>query len=143
LPVLAADCLIATRRARRWCRALAAYTFLALAWPSLGPLPWLVAGVPAHVHVALAHDDASEASHDHRHADASAIPGSPTHPIDHDCAECRVLKHLSRCVLTTPTVDVPPSPALCTAALPAAVALPVTQVETFLPPVRAPPVAIV
>jgi len=42
-------------------------------------------------------------AHDHRHyADASDIPGSPTHPLDHDCAPCQVLKHLSRCTIPLP-----------------------------------------
>jgi len=55
-----ANRLIATRRARRWRSALAAYAFIALAWPSLGPLPGLVALSVAHA--AQAH--APEHRHD-------------------------------------------------------------------------------
>ena len=133
--------LIATRRARRWCRALAAYAFMALAWPALGPLPGLVAQGLAHA--AQAHDVAGSGAHEHRHVDVSAIPGTPTHPVDHDCAECQVLKHLARCIPSVPAIDV-------TVAVLASVVAPLLVVEhratsrhTRLPPVRAPPAIVV
>jgi len=76
---------------------------------------------------------------DHHEDDAASIPGSPTHPIDHDCFQCQVLKHLSRCVL------VPPQ--LADVALPAGTAVrPVARTESqqdgriaALPPARGPP----
>ena len=40
-----------------------------------------------------AHDSSSRA-----HGDFSDLPGSPTHPLDHDCDPCQVLTHLSRCI---------------------------------------------
>jgi hypothetical protein len=114
-----------------WC------AFLALAWPSLGPLPWLVAQGVAHA--AQAHDFVGYDAHERRHVDASAIPGTPTHPVDHDCAECRVLKHLARCIRSIPVIDVD-------VAIAASVVAPLLVVEdrttsrhTLLPPVRAPP----
>jgi hypothetical protein len=98
---------------RRW-RAWVAYgALLALVWPSLGPLPWL-AEAAAHQHFiaqAIAADDGDAAAPSHHHDDASDIPGSPTHPVDHDCFPCQVLKHLSRCVLEQPGVPEVPLPA--------------------------------
>ena len=117
---------------------VAALAFVALAWPSLGPLPWLADAIVPHAHAAA---DAHGADA-YGHVDASAIPGSPTHPADHDCAECQVLKHLSRCILAAFAIDLTPAPIVCGAiALPVSVVLPATQTETVLPPVRAPPTA--
>jgi hypothetical protein len=99
-------CLSMRRPLRGWRPMLAAYVLLAVAWPAAGPLPWL-----AVEHGALHYADRHEARH---HADAQDadrngsaaaehedgdVPGSPTHPLDHDCAQCQVLKHLARCVL--------------------------------------------
>jgi hypothetical protein len=106
-----------------------------VALPSLGPLPLLVRAFDAHSHYAMAgdggHDDCP---------DASSIPGSPTHPADHHCAQCLVLKHLSRCILATPAVVVPPL--VMIAALVArriVIGPPSAQVDGYLPPIRAPP----
>ena len=117
-----------------WC------ALVALAFPSLGPLPWLAAEFE-HAPTA-AHEDAADGHGYQPQLDASAIPGSPTHPEDHHCAECEVLKHLSRCIPAAPTLPFVPSLAACDVALPALAAPALTQQETILPPVRAPPLAI-
>jgi hypothetical protein len=88
--------------------------------------------------VALAghHHDAGEPNHHH---DASDIPGSPTHPEDHNCFECQVLQHLSRCVLPDlGPVIVPPVPDCFIA--PGSYLEP--QLASFIaprPPIRGPP----
>ena len=76
-------------RGRAW---LVAYLLLTIAWPSLGPMPWVI---DAALHEQVAANDEHAA---HRHRDASDIPGSPTHPDDHNCFQCEVIKHLARCV---------------------------------------------
>jgi len=116
---------------------------IALAWPSLGLLPWvgmdLAAPGQAVAHE-LGHSPAGSTSPTHDHErDASEIPGSPTHPADHDCFQCQVLKHLSRCAL--PVADVPTVPLQMGCAV-----QPVAKVESqltariaSLPPARGPP----
>lgn len=94
------------RASRSWRSLLALYVLLAVAWPTAGPLPWLVVGhgVRHHAssheteHHAAAHRADGEGFAGTEHDDAD-VPGSPTHPLDHNCAECQVLKHLARCVL--------------------------------------------
>src|SRR5690242_13211531 len=81
-----------------WRTCIAWCTLVALAWPSLGPLPYVVHDLDAGLAGAHSHAGAAE-EHDHGHLDATSIPGSPMHPDDHHCAECDVLKHLSRCIL--------------------------------------------
>jgi len=108
---------------------------VALAWPSLGALPWLVQ--PAHV-LAAAHDH-PHGSQPHHHVDPSTIPGSPSHPDHHDCFECQVLQHLARCVFPAPAVAIVPSIVACDAAPRLPVALPRTHVTTVFPLARAPP----
>jgi len=111
-----------------WC------AFIALAWPSLGPLPGLVAqGVAL---AAQAHDIVGS---EHRHVDVSAIPGTPTHPVDHDCAECQVLKHLARCIPSVPAIDVSVASVASIVAPPLVVEHRAASTHTLLPPVRAPP----
>jgi len=107
------DRAVARLRLRsRWRCTLAYSVLLSLVWPAAAMLPWQVFELDranAHV-VALAdhHHDSDEPSHHH---DASDIPGSPTHPEDHDCFECQVLQHLSRCVLPDMgPVVLPPRP---------------------------------
>jgi hypothetical protein len=90
---------VLSRARSRWRTWLVACTLAAVAWPSTGPLPWLVLEFGEHVTAAatLDHDrdgHAADAAHD-----AADVPGSPTHPLDHNCAQCEVLKHLARCVL--------------------------------------------
>jgi hypothetical protein len=126
-----------------WRLGVAWCALVALSWPSLGLLPWVLDPgtdlLAAHAVIetsSAAHDDAS--AHDHA-ADASDIPGSPTHPADHDCFQCQVLKHLSRCTvapLDPPAVNLPAGNS---------VQPPVIAETQFvghvaaLPPVRAPP----
>jgi hypothetical protein len=126
-------------RHARWIRILiAASALVAVAWPSLGPLPFLVHDFGAHVEVADGHAHAG----DDDYFDASSIPGSPTHPADHSCAECEVLKHLSRCVLPTLAIAIV-APVVVTVVAPrVAVARPPAQVVAHLPPARAPPLPI-
>jgi hypothetical protein len=76
----------------RWRNCVAWSLFVALAWPSLGLLPWVESDFAAADHVAAGHDARPETTHDHG---ASDIPGSPTHPADHNCFQCQVLKHLA------------------------------------------------
>jgi hypothetical protein len=127
-------------RSRWWRTCITWCALLALAWPSLGPLPWLVHGIEAHHHDGLAH--AGDARDHDANADASSIPGSPTHPIDHDCPECQVLKHLSRCVL--PALAIAVLPAVFVGAVTPRIAalLPSARLIAQLPPARAPPAAI-
>jgi len=135
---------LATPLCLRWRTWVAYCTLLAVAWPSLGPLPWVL-DAEGHDH-ALAYvidgHEASEAPGHHHHHDASDIPGSPTHPIDHNCFECQVLKHLSRCVLVQPGVPEVPLPT-------GSPVQPCTREESTqivrlasLPPARGPPFGI-
>jgi hypothetical protein len=131
----------ATLRSHCWQTCIAWCVLLALAWPSLGPLPWLVHDSSPHHHEGFAH---ATGAHDHdHHADASSIPGSPTHPIDHDCPECQVLKHLARCVLPTLAIAVLPAVFVSAVSPRIAMMLPAARPITHLPPVRAPPASIV
>ena len=86
---------------KSWRIGIAWCALVALAWPSLGPLPYVVHDSGERVDIAD-----GQAHSGHHHVDASSIPGSPTHPDDHHCPECEVLKHLARCVLALPTLDV-------------------------------------
>jgi hypothetical protein len=123
-------------RGARWQAWLAAYVLLALIWPAIGPLPWLVDFAPAGTAIdsdADAHDGANH------HHDASEIPGSPTHPDDHNCFQCDVIKHLSRCV---PSDGAFPVVALVTAS-PLQPAVEVGSIHAASvvprPPIRGPP----
>lgn len=122
-------------RSRWWYTCIAWYALLALAWPSLGPLPYLVHDFGAHRH------DARAQGTDDDHIDASSIPGSPTHPIDHDCPECEVLKHLARCILPTPGIAVLAPVFVGVVAQAIIVVRPCAWIALHLPPVRAPPAA--
>jgi hypothetical protein len=103
------------QRRGRWRSWVACCALVALAWPSLGLLPWVGIDLPATDHVgaqARAFDASGPSSvADHHDGDGSEIPGSPTHPADHDCFQCQVLKHLSRCAvspLELPTIPLQP-----------------------------------
>ena len=102
-------------RGGRWRIWLACYALVALVWPSLGPLPWLAESALEHSYAASEdrhQESAALASgHHHHHDGAADVPGSPTHPLDHDCFQCQVLKHLSRCVLVQLGVPDVPLPA--------------------------------
>ena len=93
-------------RRRRWRTWAAWCAMAALVWNASTPLPWLLRDIESDTN-----DVSSAASDGHAHAahrfDGADIPGSPTHPDDHDCAQCEVLKHLARCVVPDPVI-VPP-----------------------------------
>src|SRR6266567_6248609 len=97
----------------RWRSWVVSYALVALTWPSLvGLLPWIAVDFAPHHHSTAYQEagsdaDGSSAGH-HEHGDASDIPGTPTHPADHNCFQCEVLKHLSRCVV--PQIDPPTIP---------------------------------
>jgi hypothetical protein len=130
-------------RRRPWRVWVVAYVLLALVWPAIGPLPWLIDFTPDDHHH---HPDGSvsqRASDEHArsrsHLDASEIPGSPTHPDDHNCFQCQVIQHLARCVPSAwsfPTVALftghSPNPLLHIETLRATVVVP-------RPPIRGPP----
>jgi hypothetical protein len=83
-----------------WRAWVTVYAIAAVAWPATGPLPWVALDWQSASHSAAPAASGGDASeHANRHDDDAGVPGSPTHPIDHDCAQCQVLKHLSRCAL--------------------------------------------
>lgn len=126
------------RRRSRWRSWLAAYVLLSLAWPAAGMLPAELIALDAAQAAAGAphHHDEGTAGHHH---DASDIPGSPTHPDDHNCFECQVLQHLTRCVLPDfGPVIVPPPPTCVVAHVSSSQAAPTTFVAPR-PPIRGPP----
>jgi len=133
-------------RGRRWRSWIASYALLALSWPSLGLLPWVGMDLPATDHAAEKHTQhshatPSSAAHEHL-GDASDIPGSPTHPADHDCFQCQVLKHLTRCVV--PQLDLPsiPLPSGCPVQPRDQLDSQIAGRIAALPPARGPPVVI-
>ena len=128
---------------RRWRICIAWYALLALAVPSLGPLPWLVHDFGAHLDGVAVHSHVAGDQHADHHLDASSIPGSPTHPDDHNCAECEVLKHLSRCVLPVLVIATLAPVVVGIVTHRVAVRHPRSYVVAHLPPVRAPPAPIV
>jgi hypothetical protein len=101
-----------------------------LVWSSATPLPWLLRDIASEHEVSAENTphplDASRLApsprargegwgegtmpftdrhaHGAHQSDGADIPGSPTHPEDHDCAQCEVLKHLARCVMPDPAV---------------------------------------
>ena len=126
----------------RWRSWVAWCALIALVWPSLGPLPWIAVELVPH-HRDVAHESAaagaSERSGVHHHGDASDIPGSPTHPIDHDCLQCQVLTHLARCIV--PALDLPTIPAAAGCAVQPHELAPShrARLVAVLPQARAPP----
>jgi len=128
----------------RWWRACVAWCALvALAWPSLGPLPWLVHDFADHLPGAYVHSHAEADHDDDHHAGALSIPGSPTHPADHNCPECEVLKHLSRCVLPILAIAVCAPVVVSFVARDVAFSRPFAPAPAHRPPARAPPPATV
>lgn len=127
---------LATRA--RWRGWLATYILLALVWPAIGPMPWLIefASAADRAQFAVASDEHDSA---HHHHDASDIPGSPTHPDDHNCFQCDLIKHLARCVpadgvypIVASVASHPPQPAIEIESIHAASDVP-------RPPIRGPP----
>jgi hypothetical protein len=121
------------RRARAFVvRALLFALLLPTAFSVTSPDPRWLLGVDVQ---------AQRASHGHpegtpRH-DHSAIPGSPGHPADHDCAPCQTLKYLALCL---------PQPKLALPVVVPAVFPPLARNQAqrtghfaALPPSRAPP----
>jgi len=133
-----------------WRRIVASLALVALVLPSLGALPWIGADLASgdtaeRQSHRVATDEDREALHEHaghHDHDLSDVPGSPLHPVDHDCFPCQVLACLSRCALLPPAVPVvaviPPRPLRPP---PAVIAPRVTVLAALLPPVRAPPAA--
>jgi len=120
-----------------WRSFVACAALFALLWPSLGPLPW-VATIDSHHHDVAQPGAAvdADASDDQ---DRSDVPGSPTHPVDHNCFQCQVLKHLARCVLSQPPAPEVALPAGCAVQPSARAQSQHARHVAFLPPVRAPP----
>ena len=130
----------------RWRTWLATYVLLALVWPAIGPLPWLIDFAPDEHRADPSVSDHSVSNHNadehagsHSHHEPSEIPGSPTHPDDHDCFQCQVIKHLARCVPSAcahPIVALAagsfPKPPIVAESIHAAFAVP-------RPPIRGPP----
>ena len=132
--------MLGIRRHTHAARNLIAWLALvAVAWPSLGPLPYVVHDFDAHFHV-----DAHHHARDGVHAnlDASSIPGSPLHPDDHNCPECQALKHLSRCMPAAIAVAIVAPVVVAVESPPAVVSSHHAQPPAYLPPVRAPPKAL-
>ena len=126
----------------RWWRTCVAWCALvALAWPSLGPLPYVVHDVGAHFAAGTVQAHADGDGDDH-HVDGSSIPGSPTHPDDHDCPECVVLKHLSRCMLPVLAIGVCAPVVVAVVTRRIAFSRPPAPVPAYVPPARGPPLAI-
>jgi hypothetical protein len=127
---------------------------IAFTWSSVGLLPSIALEIASRQHTtAHRHDDGHaevHAAHEHRahgpardaydmHGDFSDLPGSPTHPLDHDCDQCQVLTHLARCIFGSPcatTLDVvagrPVRPNVAVAARAA-------RDVAAIPPARGPP----
>ena len=127
------------RRSSRWRAWLAAYVLLSLAWPAAAMLPLELIALDAANATAVAsdhHHDDGVAAHHH---DASDLPGSPSHPDDHNCFQCQVLQHLTRCVLPDagPAL-VPPVPVCFVAPLRSSEASPIAYAAPR-PPIRGPP----
>ena len=171
-------------------RVAAWLALIAIAWPSLGPAPWLaraavvemLASAPGHLHAgarhaddARAHDRRADDAHAHNgpagdaqahghdgpagdaqahghghpagahthggagHVDAADLPGSPTHPIDHECFQCEVLKHLAQSVPAVPRVPVLLPPPQRDIAMPVPPARNAAAHGTTLPPATGPP----
>jgi len=129
-------------RRRLWRQMVAALALIALVFPSLGVLPWIAASsVPGAVTIGQHAHGADERDGPHQH-DASDIPGSPLHPIDHDCFPCQVLAHLSRCTLFAPAIGAVAAVPPCPVQPPPIAVLRMAASVANLPPVRAPPAGI-
>lgn len=128
--------LLLCKGSRGWRIWIATYVLAAIAWPSAGPLPWLVFE-PGDEAPAAAQLEAEGAAH--RHHDDADTPGSPTHPLDHDCAQCKVLKHLARCFVPAPVAPTVAPVAEPSLRIYTAVAPPYASVTATRPPIRAPP----
>ena len=128
-------------RVGRWQAWVALCAAVALILPSVALLPAASLGLESeagHAHHGakyVAHDGAAEDS-GLRLAD---VPGSPTHPIDHDCAPCQIIKYLATGVL--PQGDVVLSPVVLHHPLPSDGHRQLQAIVRVIvsPPIRAPP----
>jgi len=126
---------------RGWRAWLIVYALLALAWPSTGALPWVVVDLadPVVAEAAPIHQHGAEPKKPlHGHA---GLPGSPTHPLDHDCAPCQVLKHLARCILADTTTPGAAPPAGSPVVACVAIEPRYASFVAALPPIRGPPLS--
>lgn len=91
-------------RCRTWGRGVACAAAFSLLIPTLFSLgaahPEVVLGVVPQFH-ASAGPRILESEHGPALAGLTAIPGSPTHPRDHDCLACQLLK-LAAAVVSSP-----------------------------------------
>ena len=129
-------------RGERWRAWVALCAAVALILPSVALLPAASLGLEseaAHTHHGAKHVDHDGAAGDSglRLAD---VPGSPTHPVNHDCAPCQVIKYLATGVL--PQADMVLSPLALNHAPPSdGYHQPQAIVRvTVSPPIRAPPI---
>jgi hypothetical protein len=123
-------------RAGHWRSWVASCAAVALILPSLALLPATSLGLES---------EAGHARHGAKHephdgaAELADVPGSPTHPVNHDCAPCQIIKYLATGVL--PQGDVVLSPVALHHAPPSdghRQPLAIVRV-TVSPPIRAPP----
>ena len=126
-------------RATRWRSRVAWCTAVVLILPSVALIPAASAGFESYVahhaeHLIAERDHA--ASEGHRLSD---IPGSPTHPVNHDCAPCQVIKYLATSFL--PQAGLAPLPSGPTDAAPSdRLHQPHEGARVAVsPPIRAPP----
>jgi hypothetical protein len=131
------------RRAARLWRAVVAWgTLSAFLWPSVSALPWLWVAPTVALVAEHTHDDESGGLHLHPHGENFAPPGSPAHPLDHDCPQCLALAHLMRCALPAPNPpSIAGSPAPAVDVYVAATPRP-TCAFGAPPPIRSPPPAV-
>lgn len=127
---------------RRWRSRIAGYLVAALMLPALGPSLWLLAGTAGDTHTVAHHADVDgHVGHVHLEGhDHSDVPGSPTHPADHDCAACQLLAQLARCCATpSQLVTQPLSVISIVATRPARAPIRMRIDVALPPPSRAPP----
>ncbi len=127
-------------RVSRWRFWVACGAAVALILPSVALLPAASSGFefePAHddEHFGTDRDGAAGTAEAH----LADIPGSPTHPANHDCTPCQVIKYLATSVL--PQADLALAPLERNDAPPPGGRhpLPVTVRVAIAPPIRAPP----
>jgi hypothetical protein len=128
-------------RTGRWRSCVAWGAAVALILPSIAVLPVASTGFEdgaAHPHHA-GHLHAEREHTTDGGSRLSDIPGSPTHPINHDCAPCQVIKYLATSYLTQ--AEPAPLPSGPVGAPPSDRSHPPQNGArvTVSPPIRAPP----
>jgi hypothetical protein len=128
-------------RAGRWRSWVASCAAVALILPSVVFLPAASLGLESeaeHARHAAQHEPHDGAAEDSGLGLAD-VPGSPTHPVNHDCAPCQIIKYLATGVLPQGNVVLSPM-ALHHAAPSDGHRQPLAIVRvTVSPPIRAPP----